>query len=101
LWKLQSLQGKANFLRRFIANYIEFDKDFTHFLKKGIFFIWDEVAQKSSDPLKDMLISAPLLHSPDYQHDYFLYLAAADTTIVMMLVQDDENGNKHVVYYLI
>jgi hypothetical protein len=36
--QLQSLQGKANVLRRFIANYAEITKGFTHLLKKDVPF---------------------------------------------------------------
>lgn len=40
--KLQSLQGKANFLRRFVANYAEITKGFMRLLKKGVLLCWDE-----------------------------------------------------------
>jgi hypothetical protein len=43
--QLQSLQGKENFLRRFVANYAEITKGFMRLLKKGVPFIWDEQAQ--------------------------------------------------------
>jgi hypothetical protein len=59
--QLQSLQGKANFLRHFISNYAEITKGFLRLLKKGIPFFWDEVAQRSFDALKHTLITAPLL----------------------------------------
>jgi hypothetical protein len=36
--QLQSLQGKANFLRCFIANYAEITKGFMHLLKKDVPF---------------------------------------------------------------
>jgi hypothetical protein len=36
--QLQSLQGKVNFLRRFIANYAEITKGFMHLLKKDVPF---------------------------------------------------------------
>ena len=39
------LQGKASFLRRFGANYVELTKGFMHFLKKGVPFIWDDQSQ--------------------------------------------------------
>lgn len=100
LVQLESLQGKANFLRRFVPNYAKLAKGYTRLLKKGIPFVWDEVAQESFDALKKALISAPLLHPTDYHRDYFLYLAATDTTIAMVLVQYDNDGNEHVVYYL-
>jgi hypothetical protein len=40
--QLQGLQGKDNFLRRFIVNYANLTKGFMHLLKKDTLFIWDE-----------------------------------------------------------
>ena len=40
--QLQSLQGKTNFLRKFIANYAEITKGFMHLLKKEVPFYWDD-----------------------------------------------------------
>eukprot|EP00253_Pinus_taeda_P030526 PITA_30526 len=39
------------------------------------------------------------MYAPDYQKYFKLYLAVADTTIAMVLVQED-NGIEHPVYYL-
>jgi hypothetical protein len=52
LCQLQSLQGKENFLRRFIPNYVELTLGFTQLLKKGYEFIWDETANKAFKALK-------------------------------------------------
>ncbi len=100
LCQLQSLQGKATFLRRFIPNYAEITKGFTRLLKQNNPFFWDEIAEKSFDALKHALTLAPLLHPPNYNQDYFLYLAASHSTIGMVLVQEDEFGIEHVIYYL-
>ena len=100
LRQLQSLQGKANFLCRFIPNYTEVTKGFTRLLKQNAQFFWDEIAQQSFDALKHALTHAPLLHPPNYNQDYFLYLAASHSTIGMVLVQEDEFGVEHVIYYL-
>ena len=56
--------------------------------------------QASFDALKESLIKASLMYAPDYQKDFNMYLAAADTTIAMVLVQEDY-GIEHPVYYLI
>jgi hypothetical protein len=40
--QLQGLQGKANFLCRFIVNYANLTKGFMCLLKKDTLFIWDE-----------------------------------------------------------
>ena len=63
-------------------------------------FRWDAIAQEPFERLKGLLVSAPLLRPPNYHRDYTLYLAAADTTIGMVLVQDDDDDTEHVIYYL-
>jgi hypothetical protein len=97
---LQSLQGKANFLRRFIVNYAKITKGFMRLLKKGVRFIWDDWAQQSFDALKASLASTPVISPPNYQEYFLLYLAASDTTIGMVLVQTDGVHMEHVIYYL-
>jgi hypothetical protein len=59
--QLQSLQGKANFFRRFIANYVEITKGFMRLLNKDVPFYWDDAAQRSFDALKHALTMTPLL----------------------------------------
>ena len=100
LRQLQSLQGKANFLRQFIPNYADLTKGFTTLLKQNIPFFWDEVADRSFDALKNTLTHALLLHPPKYNQDYFLYLVASDSTIGMVLVQEDEFHIEHVIIIL-
>ena len=100
LRQLQSLQGKEKNLRRFIPNYAEVTKGFTRLLKQNIPFYWDEIDQKSFYALKHALTHAPLLHPPNYNEDYFLYLSTAHSTIEMVLVQEDEFEIEHVIYYL-
>jgi hypothetical protein len=100
LTQLQSLQGKENFLHRFICNYAELTKGFMRLLQKDTPFIWDDTAQCSFDALKHALTHTPLLHPPNYARDYILYLAASTSTISMVLVQEDPNSDEHVIYYL-
>jgi hypothetical protein len=69
LCQLQSLQGKANFLRRFIPNYAEITRGFTRLLKKGSEFVWYKTANDAFEALKLSLTKAPLLFPPDYSRD--------------------------------
>jgi hypothetical protein len=46
------------------------------------------------------LTHAPLLHALEYTKDYILYLATSTSTIATVLVQEDPNGEEHVIYYL-
>lgn len=96
IWKLQ---GKATFLRRFIPNYAKLAKGYTSLLKKEVPFNWDQVAQASFDALNESLIKASLMYAPDYQKDFKLYLAIANTTIAMVLVQEDKGIERPVYYF--
>lgn len=101
LLQLQQLQGKANFLSRFVPNYAKLTKGFSHMLKKGVPFHWDDAAKYLFDALKDVLIRASMLYPPNYQHDYLLYLVTAVTTITMVLAQEDDGVTENPIYYLI
>jgi len=69
-------------------------------LKQDTKFAWDNIDQESFDALKHALTNAPLIHPPNYHQDYLLYLAVADNTIAMVLVQEDESHEEHVIYNL-
>jgi hypothetical protein len=69
-------------------------------LKKDIPFSWDKTAQHSFDALKHALTTAPLLRPPNYNKDFLLYLAAAESTIGMVLFQEDDSFSEYVIYYL-
>jgi hypothetical protein len=97
--QLQSLQGKDNFLRHFITNYVEITKGFMHLLKKGVPFHWDESSQHSFEALKLTLTFSPLLRPPNYNKYFLLYLATTESTIGMVLVQEDDFLEEHVIYY--
>ena len=98
--KLQSLQGKSNFIQRFIVKYAKITNGFMCLLKQDTPFVWDETAQLAFEALKKALLSAPLLHPPDYSRDFILYLASSESTIGVVLVQEDDKLVEHVVYYL-
>ena len=84
--KIQSLQGNSNFLQRFIINYANITKGFMCLLKQDTQFLWDEAAKQSLEALKKVILSAPLLHFPDYTTDFILYLATSDSMIGVALV---------------
>jgi hypothetical protein len=71
-----------------------------HLLKKDVPFHWDEAAQCSFKALKRALMTTPLLRPPNYNKYFLLYLVAAESTIGMVLVQEDDFLSEYVIYYL-
>ena len=72
-----------------------------HLLKNDTTFCWHEWAQESFDALKQALALASVISPPNYSHDFLLYVAASMEMIGMVLVQEDEELQEHVIYYLI
>ena len=85
LLQLQSLQGKANFLRCFVCNFTEKTHSYMRHLKKDTLFFWDDQAQCTFDNLKHALTHSLVIHPPDYSKEFLLYIAASTTTITMVL----------------
>ena len=46
------------------------------------------------------IASAPVISPPDYSRDFLLYVAVSLEMIGMVLVQEDEELQEHVIYYL-
>ncbi|XP_057452106.1 uncharacterized protein LOC130743908 [Lotus japonicus] len=92
--QLQSLLGKVNFLRRFIANLSDKTMPFSSLLrlKKEDIFRWEAEHQKAFDELKNYLASPPVMIPPIKGKPMRLYISATDETIGSMLAQEDEDG---------
>jgi hypothetical protein len=86
LRQLQSLQGKANFLRCFVPDYTIRAHGFLRLLRHDIPFHWDDYAQQSFDDLKTAPSNAPLISAPDYNCDYILYVSASAVSVDGVLV---------------
>ena len=69
-------------------------------LKKDTTFYWDEWAQESFDVLKWSLASALVTRPLDYSREFLIYVVTSMEMIGMVLVQEDEELQEHVIYYL-
>ena len=76
--ELQSLIGKMNFIRRFIANLFGKIQSFSSLLKlkANQKFICGEAQQKALDEIKQYLTSPPVLVPPQKHKTFKLYLLA-------------------------
>jgi hypothetical protein len=96
LHQLQSLQGKAKFLRCFVLDYATRAHGFLRLLCHDFPFRWDEHAQTTFDDLKVVLSHAPLISPPDYDRDYILYLSASAVSVAGVLIQLGDDGRENL-----
>ena len=73
---------------------------FLRLLQSNIPFFWDTYAHESFDALKQALTSTPLIRPPDFDRDFILYISASTYSVAGVLIQEDDNGIEHVIYYV-
>ncbi|XP_021807646.1 uncharacterized protein LOC110751480 [Prunus avium] len=100
--ELQSLLGKINFLRRFIANSAGKVQPFSSLLriKDKDPFLWGLIQQEAFDQIKQYLSNPPVLTPPRKGVPLKLYIYASDNSIGSLLAQDNVEGKEQTVFYL-
>jgi ribonuclease HI len=99
LKELQSFIGKINFLRRFIPNLAELLRNITNILKKDAKIKWDPESRSSFGQVKRALTQAPVLISPNFTKDFYLFSFASEHTIAAVLLQKNSEGYEQPIAF--
>ena len=70
-------------------------------VKKDTPFYWDDQAQRAFDNIKHALTHSPMIQPLYYSKEFLLYIVSSTTTITMVLVQENPDGQEHMIYYAI
>ncbi|KAM1055807.1 hypothetical protein EV1_029050 [Malus domestica] len=100
--QLQSLLGKINFLRRFIANSTGKVKAFSTLLKlkDSDTFEWRAEHQEAFTQIKVSLTTPSVLVPPRRGQPLKLYILTAKESIGCLFAQDNDVGREHAIFYL-
>lgn len=97
---LRRFLGMCNYYRRFIASYSDVVRPLTDLLKdKPKSIRWNESAEASFVRIKELLISSPLLASPDFSKPFCIHCDASDTAIAGVLTQERDGAEQPIAYY--
>lgn len=96
---VRRLLGMAEWYRRFIPNYADISTPLSDLLKKGRVFAWSDRANKAFEDVKKVLVSEPVLSSPDYTQPFILQTDASDFGIGGVLVQGTGELERVVAYF--
>lgn len=96
--EVRSFLGLTGYYRRHIEGYAKLAKPLTSLLKNDTKFNWDDSCEEAFQRLKEILTSAPLLRSPDFEKPFFLSTDASGYAIGAVLSQRDEHGELPVAY---
>jgi hypothetical protein len=97
--ELQSFIGKINFLRRFIPDLAELLRNITNMLKKDTKIKWNIESTQSFEQVKHALTQAPVLISPDFTKDFYLFSFASEHTIAAVLLQKNNEGYEQPIAF--
>ncbi|XP_074271002.1 uncharacterized protein LOC141594921 [Silene latifolia] len=97
---LRSLQGRLAYIHRFISNLARRCHPFSHLMKKGAPFEWDESCRKAFDDIKKYLSNPPVLGAPIPGKSIILYISAQEHSMGALCAQENEDGKERALYYL-
>ncbi|KAJ0586747.1 putative nucleotidyltransferase, Ribonuclease H [Helianthus annuus] len=84
---VRSFLGHAGFYRRFIKGFSVITKPLCNLLLKDVPFVFDEKCLKAFNNLKQQLIEAPILQSPDWSLPFEIMCDASDYAVGAVLGQ--------------
>ncbi|XP_070036168.1 uncharacterized protein [Nicotiana tomentosiformis] len=80
--ELKSLQGKLAYLRRFISNLAGKCQPFSHLVKKGVPFEWDQACSNAFQSIKSYLMKPLVLAAPILGKPLILYVVVQESKVV-------------------
>ena len=95
----------ANFYRRHVQGMASICRPLTELTrmdkesKKPVSFVWTEECHKAIEEVKQALVSAPLLHPPDWEREFFLWTDASLVGFGAVLEQEVEKGVRVPIAY--
>lgn len=99
--QLRSFLGLLGYYRKFIPHFSSEAFLLTEMTKKASpsQLQWSTDATTSFERLRELLCTAPVLHSPDFNSDFIVQSDASATGIGAVLSQQDDDGDDYPVCY--
>ena len=90
--------GHAGFYRRFIKDFSAIARPLCTFLAKDVPFAWSQACEDAFVEVKTMLVSPPIMRSPNWNHSFEIMCDTSDYAIGAVLGQR-EDKKAFVIYY--
>ncbi|XP_050225511.1 uncharacterized protein LOC126674989 [Mercurialis annua] len=95
---VRAFLGHAGFYRRFIKDFSSIARPLTSLLVKDAPFEFTKECQEAFEKLKEALVTAPIISSPDWNLPFELMCDASDQALGCVLGQRKDK-KVHVIYY--
>ena len=96
--EVERFVGLAGYYRDLIPQFANITVPLTNLTKKNTEFVWSQQCELAFQELKQRLVSNPVVRLPDFDKPFFVRTDASDVAMGAVL-QQEENGKRHVVAY--
>ncbi|KAL1553747.1 hypothetical protein AAHA92_14380 [Salvia divinorum] len=96
--EIRGFLGHAGFYRRFIKIFARIAQPLTRLLQNEVEFDFNEACKEAFQLLKERLISAPIIRSPNWNYPFEVMCDASDYAVGAVLGQKID-GKSYVIFY--
>jgi chemotaxis protein CheY-P-specific phosphatase CheC len=82
-----------------VASFAEIIKHITNMLKKDVVIKWSLEEKSTFQRIKKDLVEAHVLVSLDYAKEFFIFSFSFEETIVVVLLQKNEEGHEQAISF--
>jgi hypothetical protein len=82
-----------------VPNFAEIIRPITNMLKTDVVIKWSQEEKSTFQRMKQALVEAPVLVNPDYAKYFFIFSFASEETIVVVLLQNNEEGYEQSIAF--
>ena len=91
--------GMTGYCQKFCRNFSSVAAPLTNLLRKDQAYVWDEICDKAFTKIKALLLTAPVLVTPDYYKPLKLQVDASDQGVGAVLLQESSQKVDHPISY--
>ncbi|KAL1534124.1 hypothetical protein AAHA92_31519 [Salvia divinorum] len=96
--EVRGFLGHAGFYRRFIRDFAKIAQPLTRLLQNEVEFDFDQSCKNAFQLLKEKLVTAPIIRSPDWNLPFEIMCDASDMAVGAVLGQKVD-GKSYVIFY--
>jgi len=88
---MQSFLGQINFVKRFVPDFSRIVSPLQAMIKNNSIFKWGQDECEAFNLIKQVIVNAPSLATPNFSDPFILYTFASDRSYVLILTQANQD----------
>jgi hypothetical protein len=97
--QLKSTLGHQRYYRKFIKGYAQITAPMEKLIKKEVKYQWNDECHKSLDPLKQNMVTAPILFFHNCSKEFHVHVDVSSIALGAILAQPCEGEINHLISF--